>query len=259
MMLLVMFFSSSADASAQAVAAHRGFWKSEGAQQAQNSIASLREAQDIGVWGSEFDVQITSDGVALVNHDSTLGGKSISQNPLSTFKAMTLKNGEAPSTLDEYLAQGEKSPTVLVLELKPQKEKELEDLLVAKCLEGLTDHSLFDPSRVIFISFSYHICRQLASRYPSFMVQYLEGDKTPEEVYADGIKGIDYHMGVFKKNPDYVGRAHALGMQVNVWTVDRKDDMEYFVELGVDCITTNNPLVAREVIGSGEILPPSLK
>ncbi len=243
---------------AQMIAAHRGYWKSEGAALSQNSIASLREAQNLGVWGSEFDVRLTSDGEVIVNHDPTIGGVTVASNPLSRLKAMTLRNGEAPSTLEEYLLQGKKARTVLVLELKPLKTQALEDELIEKCEQALKEYDLLDPERVIFISFSYHICQALAAANPTFMVQYLNGDKTPEELYKDGIKGLDYHHSVIRSHPDYVQRAHDLSMAVNVWTVDKESDMKYLVGLGVDCITTNEPELARKVIGSSEILPPSL-
>ena len=42
------------------VVAHRGYWTTEGS--AQNSIASLQKAAEIGCWGSEFDVWMTADG-----------------------------------------------------------------------------------------------------------------------------------------------------------------------------------------------------
>ena len=42
------------------VVAHRGYWKAEGS--AQNSVASLKKAIEIGARGSECDVYITTDG-----------------------------------------------------------------------------------------------------------------------------------------------------------------------------------------------------
>lgn len=49
------------------VVAHRGAWKSDGLPQ--NSIASLKKAISLEVAGSEFDVQLTADGVLVLNHD----------------------------------------------------------------------------------------------------------------------------------------------------------------------------------------------
>ena len=48
------------------VIAHRGYWKTEGS--AQNSIRSLERANEIKVYGSEFDVHLTADNVPVVYH-----------------------------------------------------------------------------------------------------------------------------------------------------------------------------------------------
>ena len=56
-----------------------------------------------------------------------------------------------------------------------------------------------------------------------------------------GLAGIDYSMKVLRKNPEWVKQAHDLGLEVNVWTVDEEADMKYFIDLGVDYITTDYP------------------
>ena len=236
-----------------AIVAHRGFWNCEAAGYMENTIASLKAAQDNGLWGSEFDIHITSDDVVLVNHNDNIQGVKIAENPLSVFKAMTHKNGEHPSTLDEYLTQGEKcATTVLVIELKPQKSVDREDLLWQKTVEALKAHQLYDPKRVAFISFSHHICQKIAAEAPQFINQYLEGDIAPDVLATEGINGIDYEQKVFIENPDYVQAAHDKGMTVNAWTVNKDHNMRSLIYLGIDALTTNEPLLARKVLGDRE-------
>ena len=210
-------------------------------------------SQNAGFWGSEFDVQMTADGVPVVNHDPTAGSVEIRQNPYDALADVRLANGEKVSTLDEYLVQGAKSAnTVLVLEIKIQPTVERTIELTDKCVAALKNHGLYEPSRVIFISFSYDACKHLAKIAPDFTNQYLNGDKTPAEVHADGINGIDYHRKKFKEHPEWVNEAHALGMSVNVWTVNDAEEMQYMIDLGVDCITTNEPDVARSLLRERE-------
>lgn len=236
-----------------AITAHRGYWLSGEANGAQNSIESLKAAQAIDVWGSEFDVQLTADDVMMVNHDEIREGLLIWDNPWSEFEKMKLSDGERPSTLDEYLSQGEKDKCVLVCELKYQKTTERGYLLADLAVDALKRHNLFDPSRVIFISFSYEICKHLAGLAPGFTIQYLSGDKDPDTLIADGINGMDYYFSVFTEHPEWVARAHELGMSVNAWTVDRADDIQSMIDVGVDCITTNYPLRTRELLGAKEL------
>lgn len=246
--LAALLLSGSVTATAQEICAHRGFWKCEEAQNAQNSLAALRLAQENGFWGSEFDVHLTADEIVVVNHDPSLNGISIRKNTYKRLLKTQLRNGEQIPTLADYLRQGALSPCMLVLEIKPQKTVHRTLQLAKACVEELQKYRLLDPDRVMFISFSYEACCWIAEELPAFSNQYLEGDKDPETVHADGINGIDYHYTVFRRHPDWVERAHALGMGVGTWTVDSKGEMEYLRELGVDIITTNRPLLLREVL-----------
>ena len=88
-----------------AIVAHRGFWKSEAGGMSENSIASLKAAQDNGFWGSECDIHIPSDDVVLVNHNDDIAGKLIETHKYADFQEDLLPNGEKRPTLDEYLDQ----------------------------------------------------------------------------------------------------------------------------------------------------------
>ena len=231
------------------IVAHRGFWNCDEAGYAKNSIASLRCAQEAGCWGSEFDVNMTADGVLLVYHDGNVEGISIEKNPYSKFKDFRLKNGEPIPTIDAYLEQAKKSPkTVLVYELKPHSCPEVEDKFVDLTISKLQEHRLLNPKKVIFISFSFHICEVLAQKLPKYTVQYLNGDKSPAEVEAKGINGIDYHFNAFRQNPGWSSDAADRKMSRNVWTVNDKAVMGEMFDMGIDYITTDNPLDARQVL-----------
>ena len=231
------------------IVAHRGFWNCEEAGYAKNSIAALRCAQEAGCWGSEFDVNMTADGELIVFHDGSVEGKSIEKNPYSAFTYYRLKNGEPIPTLDQYLVQAKKYPkTVLVFELKPHSTPQVEDKFIELSVKKLKEHKLFDPKRVIFISFSFHMCEVIAQKYPQFTVQYLGGNKSPKEVREKGINGIDYHHGSLKKNPTWTKEAKDLKMTRNAWTVNDKKVMGEMYKMGIDFITTDNPLDARKVL-----------
>ena len=231
------------------IVAHRGFWNCEEAGFAKNSVAGLRCAQENGFWGSEFDVNMTSDGVLIVYHDSKIDGKLIEKYPYSEFKDVTIANGEKIPTIDEYLEQGKKYPeTMLVYEMKPHSCEEVEDRFVELTIAKLKEHELLDPERVMFISFSYHICKRMAEELPGFTVQYLNGEKSPAKVKKDGINGIDYNYKIFNLNPKWATKAKKLDMSTNTWTVNKVENMKQVIDHGVMYITTDYPLEARKVI-----------
>ena len=236
-----------------AIVAHRGFWDCEAAGHSENSIASLKAAQDNGFWGSEFDVHLTSDDVVIVNHDGNIDGLKIQEHTYAELKDHLLPNGEHRPTIDEYLVQGAKSKkTVLVLELKSLNTPEREDLLVDKSIAALKTHGLYKPDRVAFISFSKHICERVAELCPEFTNQYLNGELGPDALAKLGINGFDYHQKIVSLGKSWVDRAHELGMSTNVWTVNKEKDLSKMIEIGVDAITTNAPLLARELLGERE-------
>ncbi len=45
-----------------------------------------------------------------------------------------------------------------------------------------------------------------------------------------------------------VERAHELGLQVHVWTIDDEAEMRRLVEIGVDGIMTDEPVLLRTVL-----------
>ena len=118
----------------------------------------LRNAHKSGVYGSEFDVQITADSVLIVNHDNDFKGHIINLTRYEVIKDSLLPNGEKLPTLEEYLTAGKKLKGLqLVLELKPVKEHPaLEQYAVEKCVEMVKDMKL--EKRVDYISFSLEAC-----------------------------------------------------------------------------------------------------
>ena len=231
------------------IVAHRGYWNCEEAGYAKNSIAALRCAQENRFWGSEFDVNMTADGVLLVYHDSHIGDKLIEDYPYSEFKDVRIANGEPIPTLDQYLEQGKKSPrTMLVYEMKPHSSPEAEDRFIELTILKLKEYRLLNPRRVMFISFSHHICMRMAELLPDFTVQYLEGDKTPAELKAEGIHGLDYSYKVLYEHPEWAEEARELDMTTNSWTVNTDEDITRIISQRIMYITTDYPLETRRLL-----------
>ena len=103
-------------------------------------------------------------------------------------------------------------------------------------------------NRMEYITFSLHAMKEFIRLAPAGTpVYYLNGELTPKELKELGAAGLDYHMGVIKKHPEWIKEAHDLGMTVNVWTVNDKAGIEEMNKAGVDYITTNEPVLAIEL------------
>lgn len=243
--LLTAFLCGSSAFSQTKVIAHRGYWDCEGS--AQNSITALNKAHEVGVYGSEFDVLITADGIPVVNHNDSIQGFCIETSLYEEIKDLKLKNGEVLPTLEDYLIQGKQNKgTQLILEIKPHKRVVNEDRAVTAILALVQKYQLED--QVEYISFSMNICKELIRRAPAAQVAYLRGEVSPADLKVLGFTGLDYHYKVFEKNPTWIQEAKKAGLTVNVWTVDDPVVMQSMIEQNVDFITTDKPEQLKEIV-----------
>ncbi len=227
------------------VIAHRGYWDCEGS--AENSITALVKASEAGVYGSEFDVSVTADGIPVVNHDDDIQGFVIETTDYARIKELKLGNGETLPTLEQYLIKGKELPGVqLILEIKPHKSVENENRAAREVVKLVKKYGL--ESRVDYISFSMNICKELVRLAPGAPVYYLEGDVEPAELKKLGMAGMDYHYKVLQKHPEWIQQARELGMKTNVWTVNKKSVMRWLIDQKVDYITTNKPVELKQLL-----------
>lgn len=244
LLLMVMVTPSAAKNRAKQVIAHRGYWKTEGS--AQNSLSSLRNTYRIGVYGSEFDVHITRDGVVVVFHDDDIDGIKIENAQYADLKDKRLKNGETIPTLKEYLAAAIPLDNMkMILEIKEHIQKSDEDRCVDAVLRLVDEAGIKD--RVEYISFSKHACDYLVVKAPKAKVSYLNGDMTPEEAKEAGYAGIDYEDKVYDEHPDWIRQANKLGLITNVWTVNDLNEIKKFFHQGIGYVTTNEPEKAKSI------------
>ena len=242
----------SAQYKAPQVIAHRGFHEADGA--AKNSLNALIEAQKANFWGSECDINLSKDNELLVVHGDWHPKKSASPKvhvqraTKAEIQAIRLTSDEVVPTLDEYLAQHSKSKGLkLIIELKshatPERETEIVERVVAKVKEyGL-------ENEVEYIAFSQFVCSELARLAPSgTKIAYLCSNLSPERCKELGCTGIDYNISVLKMMPQWIRQAHDLGMTVNAWTVNSERNIRWCIKHNIDYITTDNPLLARDLI-----------
>lgn len=237
------------------IVAHRGYHPGNIPE---NSIASLEAAQKLGVYGSELDVYITTDGVVVLYHDTTLRGTSdhadnvgfkglrVDGCTYEQLKPYKLCNGEGLPTLEDYVVQAKKYPnTKLILEIKGHDSYEKNMRVTKACYDIIKNTNM--QNQVEYISFNYDICKKLVEYDPDAMVQYLAGNKKPADLFKDGIRGIDYTHSVL--TDEMIQSAHELGMTVNVWTVNSLSEIARFMSKGVDLVTTDESEIGMALVG----------
>lgn len=230
---------------ANPVVAHRGAFKKNGFPE--NSIASLKEAIRLKCTGSEFDVRMTADDSLIINHDPHFNKLEIEKTTYAELSQYKLSNGEKLPTLREYVLAGlaGNKLTRLVLEIKPSGLGKERGKLIAERSVALVKELNAAPMTV-YISFDYDILKKVIEIDPAASTQYLNGEKSPEQLKADGITGADYHLSVFKKNPGWIQQAKKYKLILNAWTVNDAETMDWLLKNGFDFITTNEPELLLE-------------
>lgn len=221
------------------VIAHRGAWKNTGVPE--NSIAALQNAIQLGCWGSEFDVHMSADSVPFVLHDHSIQGIHIEKTNAAELKKIKLTNGESLPTLEEYLLAGKsQNKTRLILEIKSSSvNKERSLALTKRCVDLVTKTGV--AGRTDYIAFDFDVCLKVKALSSTASVQYLNGDKSPEELEAAGLDGFDYHFSVLKKNETWLADAHKRKLSTNAWTVNDEETMQWLIAQNIGMITTNEP------------------
>jgi len=220
------------------VVAHRG---ASAANPPGNTVAAFAEAVKQGADWVELDVHLTADGEIVVHHDPVLADGRV----LGELSAADLP--DAIPTLAEALAAC--APLAVNVEIKPDGVDALRPSLIAKVVELLQS----EPASREFLvtSFDHDICDQVRALDATLPTGLLNAHSDSLQTDLDRA-GSTGHVAI---NPwheivtkEFVDRAHALGIVVNVWTVDDPDQMRALVEMGVDAIITNVPSLCREVL-----------
>lgn len=226
------------------IIAHRGYWDVAGS--AQNSLESIRKAQEIEVYGAEIDIWITTDGYLMLNHDESFGGVSIQNSTYAQVKNLTLSNGEKMPQLQDCLELLKTNKqTKLIIEFKTHSTQARNMAVVQAAMAAVAAEGLQDC--VEYIAFDLETCKEVVRIDPTAKSSYLKGGMAPATLKDFGITGIDYHQAEFRNNPQWIQEAKDLGMDVNVWTVNTISDMAFMTNLGVQFITTDKPVDALKI------------
>ncbi len=228
------------------VIAHRGAWKNTGASE--NSVASLKAAIALGCAGSETDLHMTNDGKLIIHHDHHVDGIEIQKVDYKDLQKVKLSNGERLPLLEDFLTIIKaQNATRLILEIKPsEKGPEWAKKTVEKVIATIHQYKVQDW--MVYISFDYEMCKEILRLEPTANVQYLNGDKTPEQLKADGLKGADYNHSVFKKYPQWIQSAKENKIELNGWTINHTKDMQWLLANDFEYITTDQPELLFEEI-----------
>jgi glycerophosphoryl diester phosphodiesterase len=226
-----------------AVFAHRGC--TEGFTE--NTIDAFAEARRLGADGVELDVRLTADGALAIHHDAEIPGLgSIAKLEVADLPAHV-------PLLADVLAVCE--GMVVNVEIKNAPQDPGWD--AGEAVAALTAAAIEEAgwtSRVIVSSFQMATLRAVQAADGRLALGALWGvgagvDPGPALAEAAESGFVAVHPFVVSVNPELVQRAHAMGLAVNVWTVNAPEDLRAMMAAGVDTVITDRLREARAAVG----------
>jgi glycerophosphoryl diester phosphodiesterase len=241
--------------------AHRGFSLAG----LENTLTAFRAAWDLGFTHLETDVHATADGVLVAFHDDTLDRVTdrsglVAALPWSAVAEARIGEGERVLRFEE-LAEDLPEACFNV----DVKTVEAIDPLVA-AVERLQLHD-----RILIASFSdarrravlTRLSRRVASSAGMRTTALLAvGAPAPAAVLRRALHDVDCFQVPERRGrvrvvtPRFLDRAHALGRQVHVWTVNEPADMRRLLDVGVDGIVSDRADLLRGVLEARGEWPP---
>lgn len=236
----------------------------------ENTMAAYEYAAALGADGIELDVQLSADGSLVVCHDETIDRTSDHKGYVKDYTLQELRSMSFGKLHPEFGAGNAKIP--LLEEVLAYVHDETRMVINIELKTGVffypgieaaavhLVHRFGMEERVIYSSFNHYSIRR---------VQQIDSKAKVGLLYEDGFIDVPQYAAALHVNalhpsgwclqyPGYMEDCRRLGLDVNVWTINREADMKACMKAGVHAVITNYPdraIKVREELSAGRSYP----
>ncbi len=215
----------------------------------ENTLASFEHAHSLGYRYLETDAHVTTDGVLVSFHDPDLTRTCGIERNIAEMSAADVAQArvdhEHPIPLLADLI--ERFPDAR-FNIDAKSDESVEPLADLVRTRGLID-------RVCLASFSFSRLRALRRLLgPGLITNMSPPEIAPLRVFGRLPGGINRSAqvpttmkGLRVVDERFIRHAHRAGIQVHVWTINDRVEMERLLDLGVDGIMTDETELLRDV------------
>ena len=210
---------------------------------AENTIASIKKAIELGADGIEIDVFRCLTGEIVVFHDKTLdmlsnGTGYIEEKSLSELKELNILGSKhSIPTLEEVIKSIGKE-VFLNIELKGPDTSKGSLEMVNKYVKS----GKIKLSNILFSSFNWNELVKLRSLDSDVEIALITGEDPLEAISpALSLNAIAINPNYKKLNKDNVQKIFSSGLKIYTWTVNNKLDIIKVKSLKVNGIITDFP------------------
>ena len=253
----------------------------------ENTLNSFEYLYENNISVSETDILLTKDLVPVINHDFRLNpdftkdarGNWLTNNDIKIFEltyeelskyyiGSINKNSEYGKKFSKqkYLIN-QKIPKLSEL-LELSSKDSLNNLIINLEIKSTPYESNLTPppdkmveiilnevnkfrikNKMIYSSFDWRILGEIKRIDPKIPRAYLTFEKKDRELprIIKGHGGVAWHPELKDIKKETVKISHDEEIVVNVWTVNEEDDMLRMIDLGVDGIITDYPVILKEL------------
>ncbi len=227
------------------VFAHRGV----SALFPENSQSALRACKDSNMNGVEIDLFQAGDDFFIV-HDPWLSrlfgiNKKITEMDEAQAATLLCQDGKLIPNLEWLIKEFTQQSLILNIELKTVKSI---DTFIQQ-LSELIEKYQFSPERLLISSFDHRYLKRVSEQRPNWKLGLLIAhhplDISP---YFSMLSLYSLHLCIDAISAELLQAAQQYSVQVFVYTVDQKIDIEFLQQHKVDGIFANHPEQAYKII-----------
>jgi glycerophosphoryl diester phosphodiesterase len=210
---------------------------------AENTIASIHKAIELGADGIEIDVFQCKSGEIVLFHDKTLekltnGVGNIEDKNLEELRKLKVLNSSySIPTLEEVLKSIGKD-VFLNIELKGRNTAEGSLNLIKKYIEK----NKIELNNILFSSFNWEELKDLRSLSDKVQLALItEQDPLLAIDYALKLKAVAINPNYKDLNEQIISKINEKGLKIYTWTVNSKIQIDRLKALNVNGIITDYP------------------
>jgi glycerophosphoryl diester phosphodiesterase len=222
----------------------------------ENTLASFRQAIQMGANFTELDVQLSKDGYVVLLHDSTLDRTTDGTGPVRNYTLAELKKLDAGSSFAPEFA-GEPLPTLdEVIRLVRGKMKvdieikvtRFDSILVKKVVEIVRAQHF--ASNCMITSFNRASIEEAKRIAPEIKTGLIINKLWNDEEFKGNwdILGVKYTL----IDADFINKAKKAHKEIYAYTVNDPEAMKKLVRSGIAGIITNYPELLKSALSEME-------
>lgn len=233
--------------------AHRGF----SGKYPENTMLAFKKAIEVGADGIELDVQLTKDGEVVIIHDETIDRTTDGEGFVCEYTYDELKKFDASyiykdkygfnpiPTLKEYFELVKDLDFITNIELKTGINEYLG--IEEKVYKLIKEFRL--ESKVIISSFNHFSILRMKKIAPELKYGFLSETWIIDAGEYCKKYGVScYHPHFKNLIPSVIDELKKNNIEINTWTVNKKEDIEYLISKNIDILIGNYPDLIKKTL-----------